>query len=53
MMQWLHKIEYQIVIDEKVRVIEIKTKMLQWYWFCGVLALKQQILQHLLRKLAS
>ena len=31
MIQWLHKIEYQIVIDEKVGVIEIKTKMLQWY----------------------
>ena len=29
MIQRLHKIEYQIVIDEKVGVIEIKTKMLQ------------------------
>ena len=36
--RWLYElcndyttIEYQLVIDENVSLIEIKTKMLQWY----------------------
>ena len=36
-------IEYQTVIDEKVGVIEIKTKILLWYYFCGVSATKHQM----------
>ena len=48
--RWLYEwckdyttIEYQIVIDEKARVIEIKSKMLYWYYFCGVSATKHQM----------
>ena len=45
--RWLYEwwndyttIEYQIVIDKKDRVIESQSKMLQWYYFCGVSATK-------------
>ena len=36
-------IEYQTVIDEKAGVIEIKTKILEWYYFCIVSATKHQM----------
>ena len=36
-------IEYQIVIDEKAEVTDIKTKILEWYYFCGVSVTKHQV----------